>query len=114
MRIAMSRRLLLQQGRNDCRHAFCPSRFLTPPIGFGRARPRRWTAWLAHSLGSQCDAMAIGRADLLSPSSPMAVATPQKSAVARMSLHARTLEIQAFARLATSVANAARAMLAKR
>ncbi|WP_152245932.1 hypothetical protein [Xanthomonas sp. LMG 12462] len=114
MRIAMSRRLLPQQGRNDCRHAFCPSRFLTPPIGFGRARPRGWMAWLAHSLGSQCDAMAIGRADLLSPSSPMAVATPQKSAVACISLHTRTLEIQAFARLATSAAKAVWTMLAKR
>ncbi|WP_267106986.1 hypothetical protein [Xanthomonas sacchari] len=114
MRIAMSRRLLLQQGRNDCRHAFCPSRFLTLPIGFGRARPRGWMAWLAHSLGSQCDAMAIGRADLSSPSSPMAVATPQKSAVAYISLHTRTLEIQAFARLATSTAKAVWTMLAKR
>ncbi|XQA67618.1 hypothetical protein ACM9XC_09945 [Xanthomonas sacchari] len=114
MRIAMSRRLLLQQGRNDCRHAFCPSRFLTPPIGFGCARPHRWMAWLAQSLGSQCDAMAIGRADLLSPSSPIAVAAPQKSAIARMSLHTRTLEIRAFARLATSAAKAVWTMLAKR
>ncbi|WP_170268153.1 hypothetical protein RAB70_10805 [Xanthomonas sontii] len=105
--------MLLQQGRSDCRHAFCPSRFLTPPIGFGRARPRGWMAWLAHSLGSQCDAMAIGRADLSSPSSPMAVAMPQKSAVACMSLHARTLGIQAFARLATSAAKAVWTMLAK-
>ncbi|MEL4890282.1 hypothetical protein PQU63_02535 [Xanthomonas protegens] len=70
--------------------------------------------WLAHSLGSQCDAMAIGRSDLSSPSSPMTVATPQKSTVARMLLHTRTLEIQAFARLATSAVKVVRTTLAKR